>query len=82
MDKDAYKIITEVWKYLKKYIPQTDSNDEAVWDGINSEIHTILALSDNKPEFYKTFVYKICDAAHGLLFDMHFNGRNKHDVGR
>ena len=82
MDKETYTIITEVWKYLKKYLPQIGSNDEAVWDEINAEVHKILALSDGKPEFFKNFVFKICDAAHGLLYDLHFDGRDKHDAGR
>lgn len=72
MDKEIYKIISEVWKYLKKYLPMIGSNDESDWDKVNAEIHNILALSDDKPEYYKTFVFKICDAAHGLLHDMHY----------
>lgn len=78
MDKEIYKIISEVWKYLKKYLPMVGSNKESDWDEINAEIRNILALSDGKSESFKNFTFKVCDAANGLLYDLHFaEGRQK-----
>ena len=67
MDKEAYRIITEVWKFEKKYLPLCKTDDDEVWDGIRDESNAIYDSTKDMPEYFREMTSKMILGAIDLL---------------
>jgi hypothetical protein len=67
MDKEAYRIITELWKFTKKYIPLATSKEDSVWDGIREESNAIYDSTKDMPEYFREMTSKMILGSIDLL---------------
>lgn len=67
MDKEAYRIITEVWKFTKKYLERTDNQSEEYWDGVRDESNAIYSSTDGQPKYFREMTSKMILGAIDLL---------------
>lgn len=67
MDKEAYRIITEIWKFTKKYLERTDNQSEEYWDGVRDESNAIYSSTDGQPEYFREMTSKMILGAIDLL---------------
>lgn len=71
MEKETYRIITEVWKFLKKYIPECKSDSDAVWDGIRDDSNAIYDSTKEMPGYFREMTSKMILGAIDLLEGMY-----------
>lgn len=67
MDKEAYRIITEIWKFTKKYLERTDNQSEEYWDGVRDESNAIYSSTDGQPKYFREMTSKMILGAIDLL---------------
>lgn len=67
MDKEAYRIITEVWKFTKKYLERTDNQSEEYWDSVRDESNAIYDSTKDMPEYFREMTSKMILGAIDLL---------------
>lgn len=67
MDKKAYNIILQVWKFTKKYIPLATSKEDSVWDGIREESNAIYDSTKDMPEYFREMTSKMILGSIDLL---------------
>lgn len=77
MDKEAYKIITEVWKFTKKYLERTDNQSEEYWDGVRDESNTIYSSTDGQPKYFREMTSKMILGAIDLLEGIYREEKHK-----
>lgn len=75
MDKEAYRIITEVWQFTKKYLPLCKSDDESVWDGIRDESNAIYDSTKDRPEYFREMTSKMILGSIDLLEGIYRDNR-------
>lgn len=76
MDKDVYKIITDLWQFTKKYLPLCKSSSEEVWDGIRDDGNAIYKSTEGKPEYFREMTSKMIVAAITLLEGIYRENNN------
>ena len=79
MDKETYRIITEIWQFLKKYIPVCTSNAEEVWDSIREDCTRIYASTSGQPGYFRAMAEKMLVAACELLEGIYKEGQHERD---
>lgn len=67
MDKEANRVINEVWKFLKKYLPLCKSDDDSVWDGIRDDSNAIYSSTDGMPKYFREMTSKMILGSIDLL---------------
>ena len=67
MDKEANRVINEVWKFLKKYLPLCKTEDEAVWDGIRDDSNAIYESTKDLPDYFRDMTSDMIVGACKLL---------------
>lgn len=67
MDKEAYRIITEVWKFTKKYLERTDNQSEEYWDGVRDESNAIYDSTKDMPKYFREMTSKMILGSIDLL---------------
>ena len=77
MDKEAYRIITEIWKFEKKYIALCKSDAEEVWDGIRDESNAIYDSTKDMPEYFREMTSKMILGAIDLLEGIYREEKHK-----
>lgn len=84
MDQKTYKLITDLWTFLRIRIQEINENDnsEEWWDKEHKDIVKLLEIGDGEPEYFKKFVFTMCDAADQLLFDIHFARKEEANEGQ
>ncbi len=74
MDKEANKVINDIWRFLKKYLPLCKSNDESVWDGIRDDSNAIYESTKDKPDYFREMTSKMILGAIDLLEGIYREG--------
>ena len=77
MDKEAYRIITEIWKFTKKYLEQTDNQSEEYWDGVRDESNAIYSSTDGQPKYFREMTSKMILGAIDLLEGIYREEKHK-----
>lgn len=68
MDKETYKIITEVWKFTKKYLDDIQNNQtDKYWDGVRDDSNAIYSSTDGQPKYFREMTSKMILGAIDLL---------------
>lgn len=81
MDKEANRVINEIWKFLKKYMPICTSPDESVWDAIREDCTKIYNSTEDMPEYFRDMTSKMIVAAADLLEGI-YREEHKHESKR
>jgi len=77
MDKKAYNIILQVWKFTKKYIPLATSNEDSVWDGIRDESNAIYDSTKDMPKYFREMTSKMILGSIDLLEGIYREEKHK-----
>ena len=67
METETYKIINEVWKFIKKYILECSRGSEEVWDDIAKESSAIFENTKGKPDYFRDMTLSMVLGATTLL---------------
>lgn len=66
MDKKAYNIILQVWKFTKKYLALDNTSDD-YWDNLRDESNAIYNSTKDEPEYFREMTSKMILGAIDLL---------------
>ena len=76
INKTTYKIITDLWKLLKKYIPLAPNADDKTFTELWEESNAIYDSTKDMPEYYREGVSMMIRGALGILDGMY---KEEHD---
>lgn len=77
INKTTYKIITDLWKLLKKYIPLAPNADDKTFTNLWEESNAIYDSTKDMPEYYREGVSMMIRGALGILDGMY---KEEHDA--
>jgi len=75
MEKDVYKIMGEIWKLAKKYIPISKTMSDKEWQNFMNENTSIYKSTEDKPSYYREMTSKMLLGVMDLIEGMYKEGR-------
>lgn len=77
MGEKIYKIITDIWNYIRIHLQDFDnSTSDSWWDEELEASEKILATVDDEPEYIQKFARAILAAVWELLNALYKEGKN------